>query len=1159
MRKRRGVWPLALSTLPYLVDAAVVHPESITRPDLDIASLGQLGVYGNFDALTRYSYQGQGSVLESASPFDGIISQPDSTTFLYSPLVNGRITASCRIDDTRVIIAGNFTQVFNQSAQGIAYLDLSNGRSKPLGDLNLTGKVRALYCNQSDIFVGGDFEYSGTYGVAVWNSAQSNWSKAPWDGFAENSVVTAIAEFGDSLVFGGNLTGLSGTFASNSTDAKEAQQQLIPYSTANVSSSNGAEDQSDSNIFCPGGNGWKALDNDAVATLDISFGSSIIPARVRVYNLANDGDNGVKTFRLITHPANGIMNLTWTDEDNNSHYCDAECPLPLSQNNTFVDFTFVNQVQTTSAQLMLLEHYGDHAGLGSIQFYQDNTYISPISDWNLPLACQGTSSAAQVDLRGSWSESIQNQTGERYMLSNVESSSALSEDSVVFSPNVDAEAIYTIQLFTPGCAASSDCSTRGQVNVTVDSGTGEPSHSTLLYQTNEQMKYDVVYKGPFSPQGSIKISPVSGQQLPLAFVAGEIVLTWEGTVSQTSISNIFEYSPGNFSMYSQNTSFAPVGSSFLNVLGTELGKGSVVNALVAANDTLYIGGLITNSSGSNLIAVSEDTTQDVAIQGQVGSLQRFENKIIAVSDSVYAITGTEAEKVFNESAVVVPFEYNGTSLWTFSTTTGLTLYDPNSMTLNEGPITANGHLSQQFRAEDANFYVGSLQIQQRASGGAVQLDQTFAPAALPFQFISSQNAGENYVYAAAYSNDSVAFVAGHFMANTSNSEIAHNVVAVNGSVSYPLFAQGELRNANFSNAASNGTVVVLSGSAQGTLRGSEINGLVIYNTSDKAFLNISTPLSGSAQVNQVLFRPNTTQIIVAGDFEGPKTVNCTNLCLYDVSKDEWKPAASRSLDNAIIQADMLDQDNVLVLLRNGDLATVTLHNGTLSTWAQKTLPKITSFAISENATTIFASGYGNGSNSVVGYWMEDRWTEIAAPYDNATSRVNALSILPTISDKNTSSVLGNSILLVSGLLQVPGYGQVSTMTFDGDNWTPLFKASRGNGDTNANILSKVYAKNDRKILPPGYKIGSEKPGSSSPSGPESPSTEPDRDYMSRGRVVGISCAIAIGCVSLLLILGLLASWIGSRSAKHQYSTMRVSEKDMTAAYTPEALRGIFSR
>ncbi|PRT56710.1 Bud site selection protein RAX2 [Wickerhamiella sorbophila] len=1136
MRKRCifGLFFLGISYSP--ADATIVNPKPISQPEINITSLGELGVFGNFDTLTHIIYEGQGSVLDPPIVNDQILSQQNKTTFLASSLVDGTIQASCQVDSNTIVMAGNFSQILNQSAHGIAGLDLSTGRLIPMDGIDFNGNVNVLFCNGSTVFVGGDFEYSGSSAVALWDVLNNKWLPAPWGGFTEGSVVNAITQFHDNLVFGGKLTGINANFTANNTRTEQAQQQLVPYSQASVTSSNGVAGQDDNSILCLNGAGWNALGNNAVATLNIDFGLTILPVRMRLQNLA--GESGTKVFRLITHPTNGIMNLTWTDTNGTNRYCDAQCPLPASSESLFTDFTFVNEVSTTSAELVLLDSYGDHAGLTSVQFYQQDYFISPNNEWNLPLSCQEAQNTAEVDSSGSWT--VSNQTTGDYMVSYISESSQLQNAKLAIHPNVDIEAKYLVRFYTPGCAESQDCSLRGQVNVTTYPGHGEPK-SVQLYQTNEQLKYDVVYEGLLSPDAFVEVGMVDGQEVPLNFVAGQLVLEFQEGASSVKIGNLFEYSQKNFTVSAQNSSFIPVGATLLNTLGTTLGSNSTVDALAFTNDTLYIGGRIFNSSLSGLLAASSDSVQSIDVSVPVKSLTVLNETVIASSDATYKLDGTELIQIYSDPARVVPFELNDTSYWAFSSQSDLELYNPQTNDSYNGDLSIQGHLSANFEINGVNFYLGSLQILNKAQGGAT-LDTNFNPTRLPYNL----NEGTGIIRAAAYLNESFTAVVGDFTANTTHGA-ARNVMLVSNSESFPL-ASNDLPNGKYLSVACNNSLLALAGSFNGVIDDHPVNGFALYNYSESTFVGISSGLDGAVQVNNVLFRPNTAQAIVVGEFNGTSDVPCGSICLYDANKDKWSAAANNSFTRGVVQAELIDQDNLLVALDDGGLSKVSLHNGSVTN-----IPSVnvTGFTLSLNSTIVYAYGPQNACG--VSFWSMSRWTDLPTPFASP-SRITSLSILPTVSNNSSSPLGANEVLVVFGSLNFPGYGQISAATFDGEDWSPLFKTTTLG--SHSNVVIRSVAEHARKISPIEYHSNPSNPSSSS-----KPTEHPkdERNYMSRGRIVGISCAIAIGCVSLLIVLGLIFSWVTSYNARRQYSAMRVSEKDMVDAYTPEPLRGVFAQ
>ncbi|GMF62447.1 unnamed protein product [[Candida] boidinii] len=82
-------------------------------------------------------------------------------------------------------------------------------------------------------------------------------------------------------------------------------------------------------------------------------------------------------------------------------------------------------------------------------------------------------------------------------LSTTEKNSYLEDRDigVTFRTNVSYAGNYTFKLFTPGCIYDDSCDNRAIVNASLHGGDGSIITSELIYQTNNQRKYDIIFNG----------------------------------------------------------------------------------------------------------------------------------------------------------------------------------------------------------------------------------------------------------------------------------------------------------------------------------------------------------------------------------------------------------------------------------------------------------------------------------------------------------------------------------------------------------------------------------------------------------------------------------------------------------------------------------------
>lgn len=120
----------------------------------------------------------------------------------------------------------------------------------------------------------------------------------------------------------------------------------------------------------------------------------------------------------------------------------------------------------------------------------------------------------------------------------------------------------------------------------------------------------------------------------------------------------------------------------------------------------------------------------------------------------------------------------------------------------------------------------------------------------------------------------------------------------------------------------------------------------------------------------------------------------------------------------------------------------------------------------------------------------------------AGSQVTGIQILKLIKKhENTANLRDVHILVVTGSLNLQGFGSASAATYDGTTWMPFLLTSKATGEvgTIATIFTENVESYDRS-----------------------------KKYLAKGYVILISLAIALALVFLLVVCGVLASYIRRR-------------------------------
>lgn len=553
--------------------AAVFTPVSV--PSLKFSDFGdRVGIFGSFAALSFYSYNNASSFLEASS--DSNLYIRDVTTNNNRPLagVSGTVSQMLALSSDTFLIAGSFTAIHNQTVQPPVIYNVTSGSISSLFPQLLGkrddaptiqgGSVKTTFVDSDLIYLGGDFEYNGTFGAAVYNQTSKSLSNVPFQGFGENGSVNTITKFGPSnsstdgsIVFGGSFDtlGLSGLLvhnvSSNSTNKTSSlieAEQMISLKHGTFTNVNGVG--SEASIICPGsGSDWSVTPGQGGqwAVELPSEMKGVVPTKARLY--VPDGDDSVKLFRIYSYPNNGIMNLSYIDPSSNERvYCDAWCPLlqafnlqnateanakvakKLTSSDVFVDpktgsyatypipdtktrtlgygadyqeFLFENSVGLDRVGITVVDWYGSKGVLAGFEMYLDSIVVYGNNTLNEPNCGDDSESNDSRINDGDWVSATSLSSAvvdTNYLVSVVKDSKA----SITLFPNISYSGNYSLLLNTPGCLLDNSCSQRAIVNATVFDNAGNVLSSLLIYQNNEGEKFDYLYYGHFDGSSSSK-------------------------------------------------------------------------------------------------------------------------------------------------------------------------------------------------------------------------------------------------------------------------------------------------------------------------------------------------------------------------------------------------------------------------------------------------------------------------------------------------------------------------------------------------------------------------------------------------------------------------------------------------------------------------------
>lgn len=1164
--------------------SSALTPTPLPLPSLDLSPLGWVALTGDFDAVSIYAYENQAHSAASVNDSQALLTQLPNGALATLAAADGDILAVCPFtgeDGTvsRLIVGGSFTSLGGVRSRGIASYDPATNKVEEID--GLTGTVRALLCDKESesVYVGGDFEVGNTSHAAIWSESEGL-KTLPFGGFS--GPVSSIVKGRDGhIIFGGSFDGVGDVgdvVDGEKTTKKQRKSQIINLSTATITSdaiSPLAEFSDPRNAICKNGESegpgetWLLIDNAPGfwrADMDYTF----YPTKLRLYNTHFEG-RGTKAFRYQALPDTGIMNLSYVDpESGDRRYCEDSCPLSHDPSKPFQEFEFVNPVGMSGFMLQILDWYGPGAGLNGIELFQDSIFTYAIDEFNEG-NCGELAHPSESSRQGDWRTTAVPDQSVHYLTTEVTDPA---NTFVTFRPDVKESGNYSVLLFTPGCVADGTCASRGRINVTAklaSSTRKAPPVETIIWQTNNFEKYDTIYTGfveasseSFRPE--VTIAPLEGTQ---TMVADRVMFK---LISSTGgLNGLYEYDPKNatkkdLSVNKAGTSLEPnalvsslvsngkrvyaagnfsskANSRINNILSFEIddpsptplangGLNEEVESQLVLNDTLYVGGHFTRTSeggpkGLNHVAAYSGADKSwsalgAGVNGPVTSIVPLSLNISSdAPETVVAVSGSFDEIVAfgSHSAVPVP----GFAIWVPSKRNWLNHLDVVQMAFR-------GQLTAAAKVEDETVLAGSLQSLGIASTGIASLTNSegLALAPIPIEFLSDSDGGtlakretsqgSADVIVAYFDRDdgrNLTILGGQFAAKATNGSTLHNLVFLNGTdgeaTTLTGISEGLDANSTVTTLEVQDGVLYAGGRITGSAGGSNVNGVVAYSLTNATFISPQPPaLTGSdVFVTAITARPDSEQVYVGGNFSAAGSLPCPSVCVWDTSSNQWsRPGAS--LTGTVYSMHWASKSQLIVagdLNVGGNRSRLATYDTSAQSW---TSMEGASAATIPGPVTAF----GPASQDLSKFWVagqsSDDGSVFLMNYDGSTfqshndlfedpTTISGLQVIAVTDEHDSADSLNDDqVLVVTGQLRIPDFGNASAAIFNGTVLTPFLLASARDGRPAR--IHEIFTENQNTF-------------------------KAQKGHLSTGLVVLISFCISLGCVFLIVALGVILNKI----------------------------------
>lgn len=1093
-------------------------------------------------------------------------------------------------------------------------IDSVNSIDKLTGWSNVNGSVSTLYFDGDDnlLYLGGDLSYNGSHGAIVYNFDEDAFHTLAFGGFNEGSQINSINKYYDSIIFGGIFNGIGESQYlnitnnnSNSTNSNKTSSsvrdvsQMIPIDGSQISVTVGENAEA---IVCPDTSNpvsW-TLPDGQLGTWQAKLRTSSTPAKLRLYNSPSDGE-GVSLFRVITLPANGIMNLTYIDPETlELKHCDAYCPLlqtselsskllsstgdsnyetffhdnrtVISITDDYQDFAFVNLVGVESFQVQVMQYYGSKAALNGIELFRSGITVFAQDSLNKQTCSNEDPNSFQLDV---FSESIgsthwEDSTVGSYLYTTIPATfSADSNIGIKYNIDIPISGQYDVLIYTAGCAVDNTCDQRGIVRATLFQGDRSQLASVLIYQTNTQEKYDVLFSG------DINYSALDPAYIELTFESslneGETIFIADSAQfnylqldvkqyftmlrnnTSLELNNLFEYSLNNFSLTGPLVD-EPIGKTDINMIGADfIGSASIAD--ISINDTAIIisGGFKTDDS-QNILGYQidgynlDDNFISLGEKMSIGSISgSISGGFGSPEELVLVGSGSNQSLRKRDLGDLMVFHGANSSISSINVDNDVTISSISDFMLNntEYLIIGDNNSSSVFNVHENSPFqktqLLSLNLSSSLQTNDTKSDQSVVLGNILKFDVGSQNIMNfndgvlnsiqnsiNDPRYAVYINDSMVAIGGSNIYSLENNEtnILINGLAIdNGSTNSMMYYNNSL-------------YLAFNGSA--SYNDEDINSISVFDFKENSLKSLNQSIDGI--VNSMIIDPEFGSFIIGGKFD--ISGKCTDLCTLDA--DSKSVFVSRTLNSSITGEincmNYFTDYNVLLggdFSSNGDSGYLGIYNTSsgnveISSLSNEVPGPVLQFLFAnetQNEKSLNDEIIVLG-NDFIGYLNSTNWTSLGDGLNLDTStHLNSISLVEVGS--NDQSFHDGKVLLLSGYFNIANHGFVSNAYYNGERWIPF--------SVNANDLSVSHAevisimKHTSMFVLSGSFTSSSSHLSSSSTRSASPtetgsSNRKDSELFSSGQVVGVSLALAIGTTLILSGLAwLLFTLTGSKN------------------------------
>ncbi|KAL8714837.1 MAG: hypothetical protein Q9220_001350 [cf. Caloplaca sp. 1 TL-2023] len=657
----------------------------------------------------------------------------------------------------------------------------------------------------------------------------------------------------------------------------------------------------------------------------------------------------------------------------------------------------------------------------------------------------------------------------------------------------------------------------------------------------------------FDPNDSAMLNDFSNS----AFDQAGMDLQSGAIITSLAVADGTTYAAGNFT---------DTKGRFQNILSISDGNatslpGRGLNAQVAAfqvfGDLLYVGGNFTNTADADVPGLNNFAAYNTVSRSWVALGSGVRGRVNTIVPLELNVTENQPETCITASGSFDQLEafgaapavaVQGFGVWVPSRQNWLqnlnlttrTITGKLSTTTNvtgSSPLLAGSISSQGVPGAQDAVSLTSKPLQLNSLGVKIQPQQL--TSAVRKRAVSGQNV-TGAVTGLFHKNGklNVTVIGGHFTATASNGSTINNLAFINGTGDVSGVGSTLDEDSVFLAFSTQADILYAGGTISGSVDNADVNGLILYDLAQSNFAYPQPPALGgdNVAVNAITTRPKSTQVYVAGNFDTAGSLGCPSVCMFD--KGQWSQPGS-GLSGSVAALTWQGNDKLLAggnISINGNATTLANYDTKKSQWtplddSATTVPgPVTALtAANDDASHFWVAGKSsNGSAFLLKYDGSKFQTTGDSGMLGDQTTIQGLSMLSLNDDHDkTDLVPQNMVLLITGSLNIPDFGNASAALYNGTAFVPFILSTSGSGPGS---LSQVFSEKTVNFKSSG-------------------------GHMALGFVVLIGLACALGATFLLVVAGILIERYRRRMDGYQPAPTYVDKAANMGRIPPEHLFG----